>query len=242
MAESAATHTGGAYVTGAAAGIGESIVDVLLEQGHAVTGADLTRPAERDSEAFLPRALDITSPSAHRELAAEAAEHGGGHLRTVVTHAFIGSATPLRELTVADWNALIDVNLRGAMLTLQSSLPHLAEGGSMVITSSIAGRRYSSVMGPHYTVARYGLIGLGRHLAAELAGTGVRVNVVCPGPPDTPQMWEVTTEEQRQAIAASIPTRRLVAPRDVAETVAFLASDDARHMHGAVVDVNGGLA
>ena len=232
----------GAFVTGASNGIGESIVDLLLEQGYEVTAADRVAPAPRPEARFTAIGIDLTDVDAQREAAQAAAERSGGHLRSVVTHAFMGSATPLREMTLASWNELLDLHLSGAMRTVQSCLPFLADGGSVVITSSIAGRRYSSVMGPHYTVARYGLIGLGRHLAAELAGTGVRVNVVCPGPPDTPAMWRVTTEEQRERIAAATPTRRLAAPRDVAEAVVFLLGDGAKHMHGAVIDVNGGLA
>lgn len=232
----------GALVTGAANGIGEAVVDVLLDEGYAVTGVDRSAPAPRAGTAFTSVGIDLTDPVAQRDVASDAAQRAGGRLQSVVTHAFMGSPTPLSELSLAGWNELIDLNLTGAMLTVQSCLPLLAEGGSIVITSSIAGRRYSSVMGPHYTVARYGLIGLGRHLAAELAGTGVRVNVVCPGPPDTPALWEVTTDEQRERIAAATPTRRLAAPRDVADAVAFLLGDGAAHMHGAVIDVNGGLA
>lgn len=235
-------HAPGALVTGAGNGIGEAVVDLLLDEGYAVTGVDRTAPAVRTDAAFTPLGIDLTDPGAQRAAAHEAAARSGGHLQSVVTHAFMGSPTPLSELTLAGWNKLLDLNLSAAMVTVQSCLPLLADGGSVVITSSIAGRRYSSVMGPHYTVARYGLIGLGRHLAAELAGTGVRVNVVCPGPPDTPALWEVTTDEQRERIAAATPTRRLASPRDVAEAVVFLLSDGAKHMHGAVIDVNGGLA
>ncbi|UYN83446.1 MAG: SDR family oxidoreductase [Microcella sp.] len=232
----------GAFVTGASNGIGEAVVDLLLDEGCTVTGVDRTMPAARIDAAFTPLGIDLTDPEAQRAAALEAAARSGGQLQSVVTHAFMGSATPLSELTLAGWNELLDLNLTAAMLTVQSCLPVLADHGSIVITSSIAGRRYSSVMGPHYTVARYGLIGLGRHLAAELAGTGVRVNVVCPGPPDTPALWQVTTAEQRERIAAATPTRRLAAPRDVAEAVVFLLGDGAKHMHGAVIDVNGGLA
>ncbi|MFD1718434.1 SDR family NAD(P)-dependent oxidoreductase [Georgenia deserti] len=230
----------GVLVTGAAGGIGQATAEAFLEAGASVTGADLERPAARDGAALATVAFDPTSERSQHEMVGSALAHAG-RLDVVVTHAFVGSATPLADLTLEEWNRLIGINLRGAMLTIKSALPHLGAGGSIVITSSIAGRRYSSVMGPHYTVARYGLIGLGRHLATELAGTGIRVNVVCPGPPDTPQMWEVTTAEQRRSIAAAMPTRRLTTGRDVAETITFLAGEDARHMHGAVVDVNGGL-
>ncbi|GAA1996798.1 SDR family NAD(P)-dependent oxidoreductase [Microbacterium ulmi] len=231
----------GVYVTGAAGGLGLGIARRFLAEGDVVTGSDLRAP-EALAGRFLPLELDFASDAAHRAAVERAREHAGGRLDVVVTHAFVGSPTPFSQLTLEEWDRLIGINLRGAMLTIHSALPHLRPGSSIVITSSIAGRRYSSVMGPHYTVARYGLIGLGRHLATELAGTGIRVNVVCPGPPDSPQMREVVSEERLAQIAASIPTRRLTEPADLAETVFFLASDEARHVHGAVFDVNGGLA
>lgn len=232
----------GVYVTGAGGGLGRGIAERFLAAGDRVTGADLGVPEPYGGDTFLPLQVDFLSEADQRAAVERARAHAGGRLDVVVTHAFVGSATPLAELELEEWNRLIGINLRGAMLTLQSALPFLNEGASVVVTSSIAGHRYSSVMGPHYTVARYGLIGLGRHLAAELAGSGIRVNVVCPGPPNSPQMRDIVSEERLEQIAANIPTRRLAEPEDVAETVFFLAGDEARHVHGAVFDINGGLA
>ena len=205
-----------------------------------MTGLDTLQHDLGRSPAYLPLEFDPLNEQSQQQSIDQAVQHGGG-LDVVVTHKFEGSATSFMDLDLDEWEYLINVNLRGAMLTIKAALPHLSSGSSIIITSSIAGRRYSNVMGPHYTVARYGLIGLSRHLATELAGTGIRVNVICPGPPDTPQMWEVTSEQQREDIASKIPTGYLVSGDDIAEAAAFLASDEARHMHGAVLDVNGGL-
>jgi 3-oxoacyl-[acyl-carrier protein] reductase len=113
--------------------------------------------------------------------------------------------------------------------------------GAIVFVSSIAGRRLSLVNGAQYTCSKYGLVGLTRHLASELAGTGIRVNCVCPGPTDTVLLDRYTSEEGRRAMVSRTPLRRLARPEDIANVIVFAASSRARHLHGAILDVNGGL-
>lgn len=229
-----------AYVTGARNGIGEAVVTHFLDAGFAVAGVDSSAPVNRQGKTFVPLEADLLSKVSQERAIGTALERFGS-IDAVVTHAFMGQRKPFFELTLVEWQRLLDYNLRGAMLTIQTALPLMGEGGTIVITSSIAGRRYSSVMGAHYTVARYGLIGLARHLAAELAGSGIRVNAVCPGPPNSPQMRDVTTNEELEQIAGRTPLRRLAEPDDVAELVYFLSCAESKHMHGAVTDINGGI-
>ena len=225
-------------VTGARNGIGQAVASRFLRDGHYVSAADMPMPAVRAGDRFNPLELDVRSRASH-ENAMAAATDRFGRVSVLVTHAFIGLTGPLEAISLAEWNLVLAVNLRGAMYSVQAAVANMVAGDTIIVTSSIAGRRYSSVMGAHYTVARYGLIGLARHLAAELAGRGIRINVVCPGPPNTPQMWEVTSAESRDLLAKNTPLRQLAEPEDVADVVYFLSRPG--HMHGAVVDVNGGL-
>lgn len=233
---------GAVFVTGAGAGIGAAIVDRFRAASRPVVAGDGVVPARwPDDPDVAAVELDVTSREMHRVAVRTAIDRFGG-LGTVITHDFVGWPQPFLDIAAADWDRVLAVNLKGAFLAVQESLAYLPSGtGSVVIVSSIAGRRSSSVMGAHYTSARYALIGLGRHLAAELAGRGIRVNVLCPGPPNAPSLLDHTTPNERQAITDRTPLRRLVEPEDVAEAAFFLAGQESRHVHGAVLDVNGGL-
>jgi len=235
-------------VTGAGRGIGRAVAVRCAAEGAAVVVADLAPPEETAAavKAAGGRALavrvDVTDQAAVRAMA-EAAAREFEAVDVLVSNAGIGFPDPVLEITEERWDRVLNVNLRGALFGAQALLPAMLarRDGALVFVSSIAGRRLSLVNGAHYTCSKYGLIGLTRHLASELAGTGVRVNCVCPGPTETDLLDRYTNEAERRALVERTPLRRLARPEDIADVIVFAASPRARHVHGAILDVNGGL-
>jgi NAD(P)-dependent dehydrogenase (short-subunit alcohol dehydrogenase family) len=235
-------------VTGAGRGIGRAVAVRCAAEGAAVVAADLAPPEETAAavRAAGGRALAVAADVADREAVramAEAAAREFAAVDVLVSNAGIGFPDPVLEITEERWDRVLNVNLRGALFCAQALLPAMLarRDGALVFVSSIAGRRLSLVNGAQYTCSKYGLIGLTRHLASELAGTGVRVNCVCPGPTETDLLDRYTNEAERRAIAERTPLRRLARPDDIADVIVFAASPRARHVHGAILDANGGL-
>ena len=131
---------------------------------------------------------------------------------------------------------------RGTYLCSRAVLPAMQKAGwgRIVNFSSTAGKNISTVGGAHYTAAKAGILGFTRHLAKEVARNGITVNSVCPGLIDTEMVRETISDERTKAYAESFPIPRLGEPDEVAELVAFLASDRAAYITGASLDINGG--
>ena len=146
------------------------------------------------------------------------------------------------EMTVADWDMVLDSNLKGTFLCCKHVLPHMmkAGGGRIINFSSNAGRTSSPALGVHYTAAKAGVLGLTRHLAKEYASYKILVNTVAPGPALVERNFEIMDEAARERLRQDIPLGRYAEPQDISAVVRFLASEGARHMTGATVDVNGG--
>ena len=150
--------------------------------------------------------------------------------------------TPVIDIEEDEWDFVVGVNLKGTYLCSRAVLPTMrSQGwGRIVNFSSTAGKNVSTVGGAHYTAAKAGILGFTRHLAKEEAGYGITVNSVCPGLIDTEMVRDTISDDRADAYAASFPIQRLGLPEEVAELVAFLASDRASYITGASLDINGG--
>jgi len=238
-----------AIVTGAARGIGRACARIMAREGASLLLVD--REPEVESLAGELDAQWLTGSVADEEVAttavARAVDQLGG-LDVVVANAGItGAVAPLVDLAAADFRKVLDVNVLGAFLFLQHGARHMvgAGGGAVVCTASVAGLRAGA--GPaHYSASKAAIISLVQSAAFQLGGTGVRVNAVCPGLIET-AMTQPIFDMARQAgkeqkIGQLNPTRRAGQPEEIAEVVAFLASDAASYVNGQAVVVDGGLS
>lgn len=166
-------------------------------------------------------------------------ERGG--LDIVLANAGTGSFAPLGQLTPEQYDATFDVNVKGAIFTVQKALPLMSAGGSIILTGSTTG-----VMGTPqfslYSASKAALRNLARSWALDLQGTGIRVNVLSPGPTRTDLALDLVGAEPFESMGASTPLGRLGDPSETAAVAAFLASSDSSFMTGGEVFVDGGMA
>jgi 3-oxoacyl-[acyl-carrier protein] reductase len=232
-----------AIVTGGAQGIGRATSLLLAEHGARVVVADLDLPAAQAVVDELPHGgaavrCDVRDPDDARA-AVEACQELGS-VDVLVNNAGITRDATLRKLTMADWDAVLDVHLKGAFLMSQAAAAVMREQGSGAIVniSSISGK-VGMIGQANYSAAKAGMVGLTKATAKELAHRGVRVNAVQPGLIRT-AMTEALRKDVWDQKMSEIPMGRAGEPEEVAKVVLFLASDLSSYLTGTVLEVTGG--
>lgn len=241
-----------AVVTGGNSGIGRAAVLAFAREGarvvlgarREVEGRQVVEEVQRLGGEALFVPTDVTRAADVERLLSRAAE-AYGRVDVLFNNAGTEAGmAPLVELSEAQWDQSLDVNLKSAWLATRAAAPHLVKTqGAVVNNTSVLGL----VSGPGlsiYTAAKAGLIGLTKALAVELAKAGVRVNAVAPGIVDTDMATRAfgSAEGVQGVVSATHPQGRPGRPEEIAEAVLYLASDAARFTTGAVLSVDGGMA
>ena len=243
-----------AVVTGAGSGLGRAIARRLHEAGAAVCVVDIAEDnAQATADTLGSRAIahraDVRDLASIRAVA-DAVVSAFGRIDIVVAAAGIFFPTfPLMELPETEWDRLIDINLKGTLLTAQACVPHMTEGGTIVNSASTSAFRPARHLG-HYAASKGGVSMLTKSLALELAPR-IRVNAVAPGSIDTEgtqrtaqafaDTMGVEAADVKKGYAARNPLGREGAPDDIARVVLFLASPLSSYMTGEIVLVDGGI-
>ncbi len=252
-----------AIVTGAGRGIGRAIALRLAREGCLVTVADLdcgtaaqvvAEVRELGGQA-LAHQVDVTCKEEVERMVGETCEQQGS-LRILVNNAGIGAVAPLLETDEETWDALMNVNAKSVLLCSQAGARQMIEqggGGRIINNASGAGKIAPGKGIPlgAYAASKHAVVALTKQLGLELSDHGILVNCVCAGIVDTP-MWDLIDRETaarrgvevgsvKAEAVAGIPVGRIQQPEDVANVVAFLASDDASYMTGQTYNVSGGL-
>ena len=252
-----------AIVTGAGRGIGRAIALRLAREGCLVTVADLDgETAAQVAAEFrklggqaLAHQVDVTCKEEVERMVGKTCEQLG-NLRILVNNAGIGAVAPLLETDEKTWDALMNVNAKSVLLCSQAGARQMIEqrgGGRIINNASGAGKIAPGKDIPlgAYAASKHAVVALTKQMGLELSEHGILVNCVCAGIVDTP-MWDLIDRETaarrgvevgsvKAEAVAGIPVGRIQQPEDVANVVAFLASDDASYMTGQTYNVSGGL-
>ncbi|WP_169961482.1 SDR family NAD(P)-dependent oxidoreductase [Oceaniglobus indicus] len=238
-----------AVITGGAGprGLGKAMARMFTEHGATVAILDLDRDAAQGAAADLGNdhiglACDVTDKAACDDAVAAVLTRWG-QIDVLVNNAGITQPLKIMDIAPENYDAVLDVNLRGTLYASQAVIPAMraAGRGSIVNISSVSAQRGGGIFGgPHYSAAKGGVLGLTKAMARELAPDNVRVNAICPGFIATDITAGKLTPEQERGILEGIPMGRVGQASDVAGCALFLASELSAYCTGTEVDVNGG--
>ena len=240
-----------ALITGSSRGIGRAIAIRFAEEGCRVvinckSSLEAAEEAARQIESISPGASLVAQADVSREDAVESmvarAVGKFGRLDILVNNASLPGGLRFSQVSLADWQAMIDTTLTGAFLCAKAVVPHmLREGWGRIISIASTSGLTGGTSGAHYAAAKGGLISLTKAMSAELAPRGITVNSIAPSKIETEMLWQSLGEEgQKEELLSRIPVRRFGKPREIAALALFLASEEAGYITGETIVASGG--
>lgn len=244
LKDKVAVITGGAGING----LGFATARLMAAHGARIAVLDLARAepgaaAERLGDGHLGLVADVTDKGSC-EAAIATVLRTCGRVDVLVNNAGITQPRRTVEITAADYDAVLDVSLRGTLYMSQAVIPIMQRqgGGSIICISSVSAQRGGGILGgPHYSAAKAGVLGLARAMARELGPDSIRVNSIAPGLIETDISKGKLSDARKAELAQTIPLGRLGAATDIAGACLFLASDLSKYCTGITLDVNGGM-
>ena len=234
-------------ITGGTSGIGKACVDKFFNEGWNIIliGRDSDKlnslvQSYEGADRFQTYLCDFLNIQETEEIFLQISKENS-EIHALINSAGICQKNTLENISIEEWNSIYQVNVTVPFVAIKNTLSSLEKaGGSIVNISSIAGRLRSISLGAHYSSTKAALIGLTRHLAAELGPKGIRVNATCPSQTKTPMLDQALEQAAQDQLAKGIPLKRISAPEEQASAVYFLCQEDASYINGAILDVNGG--
>ena len=240
-----------ALVTGSTSGIGLAIARAFAAEGANVTINGLGDAADIERErAGIEKDFGVKCRYSDANMMDGAAvtamihdaEAAFGSLDILVNNAGIAQARKLLDISDDDWDATLDINLRGMLNMAQAAIPRMEDGGAIICLASIAAQRGGGLLGgPHYAASKGGVLALAKSMARELGPRNIRVNCVNPGIIITQMNATAFDEATQRRFLEGIPLGRFGAPKDVANVCLFLASPLSGYITGSAIDINGGM-
>ncbi len=229
-----------AFVTGATGGIGQAVVRLMLDAGANVAATG-RRAVPFDDDRVLPITLEVTDEDAVASAIASCVEKFG-RLDYLIHMAGIVGKGRLDDMTLEDWNTVVDTNLTSSFLLLKHGYKHLTKpGGVAVLCGSSNGYNGGSYLsGAAYASSKAALVNLTRYCAKEWASDGLRVHILSPGPVDTP-MLDRLSDDQHEGLKSALPLGRYATADECAGAVLFLCSEHASSMTGTNTNISSGL-
>ena len=243
------------FLTGAAGGVGREMTRAFHGAGATVAGADLAEPSFAAEDPARPDHFTQVDVAVEDDVraAVDAVLDAYGRIDVLINNAGLVRIATLEDMTTAQWDETLDVNLKGAFFASREVVRHMKArgGGGRIINISSTAGRVGVKNHAHYCAAKAGLIGFTKGLALDLAPLGVTANTICPGPTDT-KMLDAVFEEQsaltgvdkaayEARVVATIPIGRKIPPAHVADLAVFLASPAGASITGQTLSVDGGV-